>query len=92
MLMQEWSLKGLDKGEKVEQGLYELNPFTNDFNMFTINGKSFPETTPMLIEYGDTVRLRFGAIQIDHHPIHLHGHQFWVEKADGNPIYVRIYL
>lgn len=86
LLMQEWSLIGLEKGKKVEPGEYDLNPSTMDFNMFTINGKSFPSTTPMPVEYGDIVRLRLGAIQIDHHPMHIHGHQFLVEKADGNPI------
>ncbi len=84
--MQEWSLVGLEKGEKVEPGQYNLNPFAMDFNMFTINGKSFPATTPMPVEYGDIVRLRLGAIQVNHHPMHIHGHQFLVEKADGNPI------
>ncbi len=86
LLMQEWSLVGLEKGEKVEPGQYNLNPFAMDFNMFTINGKSFPATTPMPVEYGDIVRLRLGAIQVNHHPMHIHGHQFLVEKADGNPI------
>ena len=64
LLMQEWSLIGLEKGKKVEPGQYNLKPFTMDFNMFTINGKSFPSTTPMPVEYGDIVRLRLGAIQI----------------------------
>lgn len=40
----------------------------------------------MRVEYDDIVRLRLGAIQINHHPMHIHGHQFLVEKADGNPI------
>lgn len=35
------------------------------------------------VEYGDIVHLRLGTIQINHHPIHIHGHQFIVEKADG---------
>lgn len=86
LLMQEWSLSGLEKGEKVEPGQYNLKPFAMDFNMFTINGKSFPSTTSMRVEYGDIVRLRLGAIQINHHPMHIHGHQFLVEKSDGNPI------
>lgn len=86
LLMQEWSLSGLQKGEKVKTGQYHLNPFAMEFNMFTINGKSFPSTTPMAIEYGDIVRLRLGAIQINHHPMHIHGHQFLIEKSDGNSI------
>ncbi|MBC2566671.1 multicopper oxidase domain-containing protein, partial [Clostridium saccharobutylicum] len=86
LLMQEWSLVGLEKGKKVEPGQYNLKPFSMDFNMFTINGKSFPSTTPMPVEYDDIVRLRLGTIQINHHPMHIHGHQFLVEKADGNLI------
>lgn len=88
LLMQEWSLSGLQKGEKVKTGQYHLNPFAMEFNMFTINGKSFPSTTPMAIEYGDIVRLRLGAIQINHHPMHIHGHQFLIEKSDGNSIVI----
>lgn len=86
LLMQEWSLVGLDKGKEVSAGKYDLKPFAMDFNMFTINGKSFPSTTPMPVEFNDIVRLRLGAIQINHHPMHIHGHQFIVEKADGNPL------
>jgi FtsP/CotA-like multicopper oxidase with cupredoxin domain len=86
LLMQEWSLVGLTKGEKVKPGKYDLMPFTMAFNMFTINGKCFPSTTPMLITYDDIIRLRLGAIQINHHPMHLHGHQFLVENSDGNPL------
>lgn len=33
LLMQEWSLIGLKKVEKVEPGQYNLNPFTMEFNM-----------------------------------------------------------
>ncbi|MGE6515597.1 multicopper oxidase domain-containing protein [Lysinibacillus sphaericus] len=31
-------------------------------------------------------RVRFGNIQMNHHPMHLHGHQFSVVGADGFPI------
>jgi hypothetical protein len=89
LLVQEWKLEGPEKGKKVEPGSYKLDPYAMDFNMFTINGKSFPATTPMPIKYGDSVRLRFGATQVNHHPMHLHGHQFLVEKADGNPIDIK---
>jgi Putative multicopper oxidases len=89
LLMQEWKLDDLEKGKPVKPGKYKLNPLSMDFNMFTINGKCFPATTPMPIKYREYIRLRFGATQIDHHPMHLHGHQFVVEKADGNPIDIR---
>ncbi|WP_332843079.1 multicopper oxidase domain-containing protein [Paraclostridium sp. AKS73] len=76
----------IKKGEKVKPGQYNLNPFAMDFNVFTINGKNFPATEPMPIRYVDIVRLRFGGIQINPHPMHRHVHQFWLESSDGNPI------
>lgn len=38
------------------------------------------------VSYGYTVKIRFGNIQMHHHPIHLHGHEFKVIGADGFPI------
>lgn len=55
-----------------------------DFNWHTINGRSGPYTTPLVCRHGERVRLRimnFSPIQ--HHPIHLHGHTFWVTGHEG---------
>jgi hypothetical protein len=58
-----------------------------DFNVLTINGKSFPATEPLVAETGDLVRIRFGNLgPMDHHPIHLHGHTFEVVATDGGTI------
>lgn len=60
---------------------------TMDYNLFTINGRSFPDTEPIVVRKGDTVRLRLinaGTSTI--HPMHLHGHQFNIVAVDGNPV------
>ena len=58
----------------------------HEFNFFTINGRCFPYDNPLPVSLGDTVRIRFGNIQMNHHPMHIHGHQFSVVGADGYPI------
>jgi FtsP/CotA-like multicopper oxidase with cupredoxin domain len=84
-LLQEWDVKQLDWGE-LNPGVYELNFKNPHFNFFTINGTCYPKTKPLLTDYGDIVHIRIGNIQMEHHPMHLHGHQFKVAGADGYPI------
>jgi FtsP/CotA-like multicopper oxidase with cupredoxin domain len=58
-----------------------------DFNIFTFNGKAFPATEPLVARQGDRVRIRLGNLSAqDHHPIHIHGHSFWVVETDGGQI------
>lgn len=58
-----------------------------DYNLFTINGRSFPNTEPIKVREGDVVRLRLiNAGTSTTHPMHLHGHQFKVVAVDGNPV------
>ena len=55
-----------------------------DWNWHTINGRSGPFTTPLVVKHGERVRVRlidFSPMQ--HHPIHLHGHTFWVTGHEG---------
>jgi FtsP/CotA-like multicopper oxidase with cupredoxin domain len=55
-----------------------------DWNWHTINGRSGPFTTPLVVRHGERVRVRlmnFSPIQ--HHPVHLHGHTFWVTGHEG---------
>ncbi len=59
----------------------------SDFNVLTINGRSYPGTTPMVAETGERVRIRIGNLSpMDHHPIHLHGHVFEVVATNGGPV------
>ena len=84
-LLQEWAVNELPWGD-LTPGTYPLTFVKPMFNFFTINGKAYPQTLPLYVDCGDLVRVRFGNIQMHHHPIHLHGHQFRVSGADGFPI------
>jgi len=57
-----------------------------DFNLFTFNSRIFPGTDPLIIRQGQRVRVRFGNLSMDNHPIHIHGHSFKVTGTDGGPI------
>jgi FtsP/CotA-like multicopper oxidase with cupredoxin domain len=58
-----------------------------DFNWFTINGRSGPYITPLVVKLGSRVRIRFLNFSTDdHHPMHLHGHTFWVTGTEGGRI------
>lgn len=55
-----------------------------DWNWHTINGRSGPFTTPIVCRHGERVRIRlldFSPMQ--HHPIHMHGHTFWITGHEG---------
>lgn len=55
-----------------------------DWNWHTINGRSGPYSTPLVVKHGERVRVRimnFSPMQ--HHPIHMHGHTFWLTGHEG---------
>ncbi|WP_166822500.1 copper oxidase [Thalassoroseus pseudoceratinae] len=55
-----------------------------DWNWHTINGRSGPFTTPLVVKHGERVRIRImNFAPMQHHPIHLHGHTFWVTGHEG---------
>lgn len=63
------------------------NTMSMEFNFFTINGRSGPYVTPLVVRLGSRVRIRFlNFSAIDHHPMHLHGHTFWVTGTEGGRI------
>ncbi|HEY0701917.1 MAG TPA: copper oxidase [Candidatus Acidoferrales bacterium] len=59
------------------------NTMSMEYNWLTFNGKSSPASTPLIIRQGDRVRMRIINLGMDHHPIHLHGHQFVVTGTEG---------
>ncbi|HEX4544941.1 MAG TPA: copper oxidase [Candidatus Acidoferrum sp.] len=59
------------------------NTAAMEFNWLTFNGVSAPMTTPLLARLGSRVRLRFLNLGMDHHPVHLHGHQFVVTGTEA---------
>jgi FtsP/CotA-like multicopper oxidase with cupredoxin domain len=59
------------------------NTASMEFNWLTFNGISAPSTTPLIVRLGSRVRIRFVNLGMDHHPIHLHGHQFVITGTEG---------
>lgn len=49
-----------------------------NFNYFTFNSTVWPTTPALLIAKGEKVRLRFGNLTMNSHPIHVHGTVFRV--------------
>lgn len=71
----------------VDPGTYTPNPaIMTDFNLFSFNSRVFPGTEHLLAAQGDRVRLRFANLSMDSHPIHIHGHRFWVAETDGGQL------
>lgn len=55
--------------------------------VYTINGKAFPNTEPLNVKKGDTVKVRLvNNSKTDDHPMHLHGHFFQVLSKNGKPL------
>ncbi|MDV6031469.1 Copper resistance protein A precursor [Stieleria neptunia] len=58
-----------------------------DWNFLTLNGRSGPYTTPLVCKLGERVRIRFINFSTLHqHPMHLHGHTFWITGTEGGRI------
>jgi manganese oxidase len=74
IVLQEWA---------VLPGNSVPNTASMEFNWLTFNGVSAPATTPLIVRLGSRVRLRFVNLGMDHHPIHLHGHQFVITGTEG---------
>ncbi len=50
---------------------------------FTINGKGFPATEPLVLQQGQTIRIRYMNEGLQIHPMHLHGIPQLVVAKDG---------
>lgn len=71
----------------VQPGSARPNPnVMTDFNIFTFNSRAFPGTAPLIARPGERVRIRFGNVGQESHPIHLHGHTFQVVATDGGDL------
>jgi hypothetical protein len=73
---------------KIEVGARRPDPNEmTDFNVFTMNARSFPGTQALVAKKGDRVRVRIGNLStMSHHAIHLHGYYFKVVATDGGEI------
>jgi manganese oxidase len=59
------------------------NSMNMEFNWLTFNGKSGPACTPLIVRLGDRVKIRLINLGMDHHPVHLHGHEFFVTATES---------
>lgn len=77
----------LDQKFDVEYTM-DLNTISNQNNLaYTINGKTFPNTDPINVLKGDTVKVTLvNHSPKDIHPMHLHGHSFQVLSKNGKPV------
>lgn len=53
---------------------------------YTLNGKGFPATEPLVVDQGDTIRVRYYNEGLEVHPMHLHGLRQEVIARDGRPL------
>jgi len=53
--------------------------------VWTLNGQTWPEVTPAIVERGQRVEIIFKNVTTMSHPMHLHGHVFQVTSIDGKP-------
>ena len=75
ILLQEW---------RVDVGAMRIDPFATRFNLFTMNGRVFPDTEHLVVRQGQRVRFRFGNLShVHNHPIHLHGYEFAVTAENA---------
>jgi FtsP/CotA-like multicopper oxidase with cupredoxin domain len=57
------------------------------YNLWTINGKSWPETNPLFtVQEGKRYRLVMDNDSGDEHAVHMHRHTFKVTKVNDNPM------
>ena len=71
----------------IDPGTSKPNPnIMTDFNTFTFNSRAFPGTEHLIVKKDDRVRLRIANLSMDSHPIHIHGHRFWIVETDGGQL------
>ncbi|TCS94823.1 multicopper oxidase family protein [Hazenella coriacea] len=55
--------------------------------VYTINGKTYPNTDPLTVKKGDLVKVTLQNDDPMHdHPMHLHGHEFQILSKDGKDL------
>ncbi|OOG27646.1 hypothetical protein B1C78_03060 [Thioalkalivibrio denitrificans] len=91
LLLGEWQLGAEGMNQVVATGGHEHeiggDHATGGYNLFTLNGRSYPDVPSLKVREGERVRIRMinaGSMSI--HPMHIHGHSFEVVAIDGNAV------
>jgi len=70
----------------IEPGAYTPKIMTMlDFNLWSWNSRIFPGIDSLNVRQNDRVRIRVGNLTMTNHPMHVHGHEFFVTGTDGGP-------
>lgn len=86
LVLDDWQKQGNDFNMGM-MGMDMDHSMMMNYNLFTINGLSAPDTKPLDVKQGEKVRIRLiNASSATIHPMHLHGHQFTVVSEDGNEL------
>lgn len=86
LVLDEWQRSG-NGFNMAMQDMNMSSGMSMNYNLFTINGLSYPDTKSLDVKQGDKVRIRLvNAGTSASHPMHLHGHQFRIVATDGNPV------
>lgn len=82
---QEFNLYALDPlpSKPVDKQMFVELGGNMDEYVWTLNGQSWPEVTPLVVEKGQRVEIIFKNASSMSHPMHLHGHVFQVTAIDG---------
>ncbi|MGA8942838.1 MAG: multicopper oxidase family protein [Thermoactinomyces sp.] len=80
-----------DAGEKMDQFqstfTLKLNSeMVNGSQVYTINGKTWPDTDPLPVKKGERVKVKLVNEGKSDHPMHLHGHTFELLTKNGEPV------
>lgn len=68
------ALEPLPVRDPDQQHAIELSGGMMDATQWTMNGRRYPDTTPITVHPGERVRLRLSNMSMMPHPMHLHGH------------------
>lgn len=79
-----WTFAGRDTVPEPDGRL--TMAFRANGHRWTINGKSYPRTDPILVQANRRYRWLLDNQSADAHPLHLHRHQFEVVRVAGQPL------
>lgn len=80
------NMSGMDSNESTATNDSSMVHNMNNYDIYSINGKSGDLIDPLTVKEGENVRIRLTNVGFLSHKIHLHGHNFKVVAIDGQDI------
>lgn len=74
------------QADKNETGMDMDEDDMSMYNVFSINGKAYPDTEPLKVRKGERVKIRLANMGYMAHKIHIHGQEVTVTDTDGQPV------